>query len=148
MDIYVYSSIPERREFITKCATFFVNELKLQKSKYSLSIICKKSLRTQSGVIGLVSKVDKNEIAMAIDNKLSFEKFLLVLAHEMVHVKQIAKGQYTSDYSTRGNFRQYWCGTRIKADYLDRPWEIEAYRREEELVSKLLDTVTQKKKNK
>lgn len=146
MDITVYSSVPERREFINSCASFFIERLNLQKSKYSLLIMCKQGLRTKSGPIGLAAKLSKNEIVVIIDNKLSIEKFLLTLAHEMVHVKQIAKGQYTSDYTRYGNIRQYWCGKKTKAKYLDRPWEIEAYRRESILVNELLDRMSKNKK--
>ena len=56
------------------------------------------------------------------------------------HAKQIAKGQYT--YTRNGrHFKQYWLGKRVKASYLDRPWEIEAFKRENLLVERLLEHV-------
>ena len=108
--------------------------------------MCKRGLRSEANVAGLTAKIDKNAITVIIDNKLSIENFLLVLAHEMVHVKQMAKGHYTSDYTKYGNLRQYWRGARINASYLNRPWEIEAYRREGILVNELLDHISKNKK--
>jgi hypothetical protein len=47
---------------------------------------------------------------------------LITLAHEMVHLKQFAKGELSDDHNK-------WMGKRINSDkieYDDQPWEQEA----------------------
>ena len=58
----------------------------------------------------------------------------LTLSHEMVHVRQLAKGQLKSlPKSIR-----VWMGKKYskKTKYLDQPWEIDAYGRETGLLTK------------
>lgn len=67
---------------------------------------------------------------MLLNPNLGKRKQLLALAHEMVHVKQYAKGELA--YSTRVGLEK-WQGEFITEDqfsYYEKPWEIEAYGRE------------------
>jgi hypothetical protein len=62
------------------------------------------------------------------------------LAHEMVHVKQYAKGEM-KDYVRLNKVK--WKGkvyNERKIDYWDTPWEIEAHGREKGLYYKFLDS--------
>ena len=54
---------------------------------------------------------------------------LSTVAHELVHVKQFAKGEL---YDSTVKDRTRWHGQWMKRtpDYWDLPWEIEAYGRE------------------
>ena len=79
--------------------------------------------------------VDKNVFPKVFEISLcrgvkNFRKIVQTLAHEMVHVKQFAKGEIY-DHKYRRTFK--W-GSRSfnidKEDYWDLPWEIEAYGRE------------------
>lgn len=71
-------------------------------------------------------------------NKPSDDCIFKTLAHEMVHVKQYAKGELGKDLVvSRGGLQiqSRWMGTpwkpKSKEDgYFDSPWEIEAYGRE------------------
>jgi len=60
----------------------------------------------------------------------------ITLAHEMVHVKQMAKG--TMRYEKNGSI--IWAGKKYskKVNYLDRPWEIEAYSKQEILLRRAI----------
>jgi hypothetical protein len=62
----------------------------------------------------------------------------------MVHVKQYVRGQYRGITSRNGKMKRIWLGKQYKVSYMKRPWEIEAFRRETELVTALFATVTQK----
>ena len=67
---------------------------------------------------------------MMLNPNLGKRKQLLALAHEMVHVKQYAKGELA--YSSKLGLEK-WHGEYIKEDqfsYYEKPWEIEAYGRE------------------
>ena len=60
---------------------------------------------------------------------------LQILAHEMVHVKQYAKNELQSDNPDSASFagKAYKITSSIE-DYLNYPWEIEAFGREKGLV--------------
>lgn len=63
-----------------------------------------------------------------------------VLAHEMVHVKQIARGEMKDRY-VKSKYVVVWFGEKYSEEdvsYWDQPWEIEAYGLENSLVAKFL----------
>lgn len=65
------------------------------------------------------------------------------LAHELVHLKQFAKGELKDDMVTASIFK--WKGQDIdenKVNYWDLPFEIEAYGREKGLHTRFLSTIT------
>ena len=70
---------------------------------------------------------------IGINPKLRRYKMLQCLAHEMVHVKQYAKGELSNELITAK-----WQGKTFKLtnsieDYLNWPWEVEAYGRDRSL---------------
>jgi hypothetical protein len=62
-----------------------------------------------------------------------------VLAHEMVHAKQTAKGEM-KDRIVKSKYVTLWFGEKYTEDvsYWDHPWELEAYGLEHSLVAKFL----------
>jgi hypothetical protein len=70
---------------------------------------------------------------IGVNPKLQRYKILQVLAHEMVHVKQYARGELSNDTITaKFNGKKYKL-TNSFEDYLNWPWEIEAYGRDRAL---------------
>lgn len=69
------------------------------------------------------------EFSIILNSTLNKKRQLITLAHEIVHVKQNAKGELKS--LLRGNADR-WHGQYIDRDidYFERPWEIEAFGRE------------------
>lgn len=61
----------------------------------------------------------------------------ITLAHEMVHVKQMAKGTLKNRQS--GSY--IWAGKRYskKTEYLSMPWEIEAFSKQELIFRRALE---------
>ncbi len=59
------------------------------------------------------------------------------LAHEMVHVRQLAKGQM----KFAKNQARIWMGKRYSKNthYLDQPWELDAFARQEIIVRRALE---------
>lgn len=60
------------------------------------------------------------------------------ILHEMVHVRQMARGQYRDRFDRDGTHRAIWMSERVdleSMEYEERPWEIEAMRFEEMLVT-------------
>ena len=80
----------------------------------------------------------KNYI-MVVHNGLSKKDTLLAIAHEMVHMKQYAKGEMRD--LSRSLVVKY-CGKYVdssKIDYWEYPWEVEAHGREKGLYFKFLE---------
>lgn len=79
------------------------------------------------------------DFIITVNSSLNKKQTLLAIAHEMVHVKQYAKGEL-KDYIKVDKAR--W-KTEIhdlkKIDYWDQPWEIEAHGREKGLYYKFLE---------
>jgi hypothetical protein len=146
MKIVVKSRSPGRKAFIENAALFFAKQLGLEKSKYELIIHSKPQLK-QEGSNGLCAKTGYRKVAIAVYNRLDTLKLLYTLAHEMVHAKQFAFGQYKQEYKNR-KIHHYWMGKKVVATYINRPWEIEAFSRESLLVEILSEHVTEKFKNK
>jgi len=69
--------------------------------------------------------------------KFSLINMATTLAHEMVHVRQLAKGQLK--YLPRE--AKLWMGRRYtsKTRYLDQPWEQDAFARQEIIVRRAIE---------
>lgn len=77
----------------------------------------------------------KFHIQMFIPEETPLVNYLRTLAHELVHVKQFAKGELRQLPSTNNEICK-WQGKRYQWEmhYWDRPWEIDAHGREKGLV--------------
>jgi hypothetical protein len=112
-----------------------------------LKVYLKKKLEYPSmqGYCYYVSHEDGiREFEIAIKKNTSLRELLIYIAHECVHVKQLASGELKD-----GVRKCKWQGQLIeddKLDYWDLPWEIEAYGREKGLYHRFI--VDYKKTNK
>jgi hypothetical protein len=70
---------------------------------------------------------------IGINPKLRRYKMLQCLAHEMVHVKQYAKGELSNELITAKWQGKTFKLTNSMEDYLNWPWEVEAYGRDRSL---------------
>ena len=75
---------------------------------------------------------------VVIKPQRKLKEIAMTLSHEMVHVKQLAKG--TLKYRPTGSF--IWAGKRYsaKTEYLSRPWEIEAFSRQELILRRAIES--------
>ena len=143
MNIEVLSRSKARKELIENASKFYAQLLNLDFSTYTVFICTQHNLRKLDGNNGVCGKTGKRQITVAIDSRLSMIRTLYTLAHEMVHVKQIARGQYRSEPSRNGKHKRFWLGKQVAVSYLKRPWELEAFRMEDVLVGSLLQTLAQ-----
>jgi hypothetical protein len=84
------------------------------------------------------------DFTITVDPDLGKRNMLLVIAHEMVHVKQYAKGEM-KDYIRMDRVK--WKGkvyNESVIDYWEHPWEIEAHGREKGLYYKFIDNLKKK----
>ena len=77
------------------------------------------------------SKSSKN-FNIIIDNKMSLNQMLSTLAHEMIHVKQIATNQFqkrfwSTDHLLHARWEGKELGSLYSIPYAERPWEKEAF---------------------
>jgi len=147
MDIQVMARNSISKGLVENCLQFFRNELKLQNSRYSLIVVPERGMSVRDGIRGSVFKLGPTVIGMNIDTALDTERLIIALAHEMIHVKQYARGQITHGKNLNSKF---WMGKKFRGHYYDLPWEVEAFSKERVLankVFKIIDTPTKSKKN-
>lgn len=79
------------------------------------------------------------EFTIRIREGMSLSKKLRTLCHEMVHVKQYAKGEMKQMWKPARTTK--FCGEYYSddLDYWDQPWEIEAFGREDGLYTRWVD---------
>lgn len=144
MKIKVITRSQAKRELIYSVASLYADILKITKSKYSLTIGTIPGLVKADKMNGGVVLVEDRVLFMPIDSRLHIEQLMQTLAHEMVHVKQYAKGQLRVEYTEEGDPYYVWLGK--KADptlcYLESPWELEAFQRERILANKIVQIIS------
>jgi hypothetical protein len=110
--------------------------------KVSVEIEFDKALSKQNEYAFCDYFEDGNKIrdfTITVDNNLGKRNMLLALAHEMVHVKQYAKGELKDIRLNKIKFRNEIIESN-EMDYWDMPWEIEAHGREKGLYFKFLNS--------
>lgn len=100
------------------------------------------SLRGMWGRCGIIDvhRGKCRDFGIQVNRNLCKKNQLLTLAHEMVHIKQFARGEFMD----LGKDRYQWKSRvlRLPMDqYLNFPWEIEAYGMEKKLYAAYLETV-------
>jgi hypothetical protein len=147
MEIKVLTSRKsDKQELVEIIAKFYAKRLNLLKSKYKVFIVFDPLLSKKDGANGLCCKTGEHEITIALSGTLKTMSLYNTLAHEMVHVKQICRGHYRSEILRNGRVAHYWMGQRVKAEYIDRPWEREAFMREGLLCRYLSNEVVKQEK--
>ena len=90
---------------------------------------------------GVAANVDffeeENTIDMQVDSEIwrYKDEFERTIFHELVHAKQIMDGRLNIEYPSK------WYGVEYNCDYLDLPWEKEAYALEEEMMKSFKNVV-------
>jgi hypothetical protein len=141
MEIEVLTRKSSRKEVIQASAEFYAKKLNILKSKYKVYICMDPSLAKESEANGMCAKTGAKEITIALYSRLPASKLFVTLAHEMVHAKQMMRGQYRIEVGPRNKTTHYWMGKPVKKSYIERPWEIEAFQREGVLLRHLSDVV-------
>lgn len=132
MKIEIVSRSQFRKDFVGTIAQLYACELGLWRSKASIVVHTVPGLLKTTNMRGACMLMDDGTINIGLDSRLDVETMCIVLAHEMVHAKQYALGQL----KVRGK-SWYWMGRRVKVDYYDTPWELEAFGKERILANKI-----------
>lgn len=99
-----------------------------------INIVFKKGMFDRIGQWGNCIWEDQhirpNDFVIEIDADQNIGMILNTLAHELVHVKQWAKGEFYQHQSDQKIFTYQKMRYNVaKVDYWDQPWEIEAHGR-------------------
>jgi hypothetical protein len=131
---------PAHAGILHYAATFYGQTLLPVKYKrITLDIYCRSNIgETEAETTWEDSNILPNEYVIRFSRKIkNMKRIVQTLAHEMVHVKQFAKGEmydHINSYTIRWKRNTY---NLKEMSYWDYPWEIDAYGRELGLYVKL-----------
>lgn len=128
MEYHIRARSKRTKSFLDSIIPSMISQLGLEKSRKPLYINVDKSL-VEDGNDGMTSYLRSFDcIVVILKPCYHLERLGLTLAHEMVHVRQLAKGKLKNV-----NGVSYWNGKKYskRTKYLDQPWEIEAFSKQE-----------------
>jgi uncharacterized protein YjaZ len=132
MDYLVEAHSKQKKQFIEAILPSMIKQLGLTNTRKSLVIRLEKDCE-QMGYTVPIDILDS--YVVVIKPSMSIKSIGITLAHEMVHVRQMAKGILKIK-----NGINYWCGKRYtkRTKYLDQPWEQDAFARQELVFRKTI----------
>ena len=124
------------KKFVEAMLPSMLRQLKLENSSKALLIRIADECENNSQGLTLDLSKHTGAYLVVIKPQRDLVQMGLTLAHEMVHVKQLAKGILKQKRS--GNT---WLGKMYgkKTPYLDQPWEIEAFSKQELILRRAFE---------
>ena len=128
----------QQKNLAFEAIDFFVDRvMPRMKKSLSIRVIGDANLIIKQSMFGFCDYIDvesryPRDFEITVDTQTTVENFVSTIMHEMVHVKQWARGEMR-DLSTD---KRRWKNSKIvisDTDYEDHPWEIEAFEMENEL---------------
>jgi hypothetical protein len=141
MKIQVFSRSEVRAALIERAIGFYSKYLGINNTDCTIFVAPRKSMRTKEKRIGCINRFIGKDYLIRIDNQLSLHRLLTVLAHEMVHAKQMIRGEIKQEKYRNGRAKFIWHGEEVRLPYHKQPWELEAYTMEIEMVTALMKHV-------
>ena len=141
MEYDVDADNPKIKKFLDSLMPSFIEQLGLVNSKRAVQVKVTKDLDDDfQGATMNIEVADCMMVLLKTPKRLTpitMMDMASTLAHEMVHVKQLAKGHM----KFLPNEARIWKGKRYskKTKYLDMPWEIEAFSKQELLLRRAID---------
>jgi len=134
--IAVKSAKPTQREHIISMVNFCVDKLMPRMKGLEITVKLKDLSKTDcygfctADPEGDAERTDRPRVfELEIHKNMRLRKILETIAHEMVHVKQYARGElYQGSRINKMRWQGDWLDK--DPDYWDQPWEIEAHGRE------------------
>ena len=123
MEFVVEARSQKTRKFFEAILPSMIKQLKLTNSRKFL-IVKTDKIDSQ----GVTIPMDEIDTYLVVVNPAKIEAMGITLAHEMVHVRQMAKGILKS-----GPKGTIWNGKHFskRTKYLDQPWEMDAFAKQE-----------------
>lgn len=143
MIITVEGRACQTRACIERLTAFYATQLGLDRSRFTLTVSRKRGLVRKQRAFGMTSHIGR-DIYVVLDAGMGAVKLIGTLAHEMVHVRQIARGTLRLDGDLG---RPVWRGHAYDGSYADMPWEVEAFRLQHDLAVAVYDRVVDLKRS-
>ena len=126
--VLVYGGTKKQRWLIEDITWWFCEKYFKRFKSFNIEIdLCKIPEKVQ----GWCMEIDKNCSHIQIDKRLKGDDFITCVLHELVHVKQ----QFKGELKEMKGIEKMWKGeVHIGIDYLNLPWEKEAYHMQEVLL--------------
>lgn len=111
-------------EFVKAIMPSIIRQLNLTKSRKTVLI----RVANECEGMGMTVPLHGLDSYVVVVKPMKLKDLGLTLAHEMVHVRQMARGTLQAI-----NGVNYWCGKKYskKTKYLDQPWEQDAFAKQE-----------------
>jgi hypothetical protein len=141
MEYLVESTNKHTHKFIESIMPSMIDQLGLSRSRRA--VLVKITDDIDEGMQGATLNIEVADCYLVLIKKpkrvtkASLLEMGTTLAHEMVHVRQLAKGQM----KFLPNQARIWMGKRYskRTHYLDQPWELDAFARQEILFRKAIE---------
>ena len=139
MLLNVTGSTKANREIVSTAAVYGMIELGLSRlSSLDIDIVLKNLGEASYGLCSIAETANTNPkkpmrtFIIEVNKTMNISMIVRTVLHEMVHVRQFARGELDTTINPKG---MRWKSARITddVDYMDLPWEKEAYRLEEKL---------------
>lgn len=132
---YIVEGRSRSAKWVEALLPSMINQLKLDRSKKFLQVIFDTTPETHGSSLDLTDVTGCYLVVISPHRDLN--KVGLTLAHEMIHIKQLATGLLK--YAP--NSTMLWRGVEYGDDvpYLDRPWEIQAFSGQELLYRRAVE---------
>ena len=129
---YLIECSPKKVEFVKAILPSMIRQLSLQNSRKSLLV----RIANECEGMGMTVPLNGLDSYVVVVKPMKLKDLGLTLAHEMVHVRQMSKGILQIV-----NGINYWCGKRYtkKTKYLEQPWELDAFARQEIIFRKAIE---------
>jgi hypothetical protein len=128
MNFVIESKSKIRQNMLNTFGQKYAEFLNIDKKPGTVYICLRRDVDSEHQSEGLTLGFDK-DFFIYLQSSLNACDLLRTLAHEMVHVKQLVRGQLKHK-ATRGKVDTYWCGRKNNKSYLSQPWEVEAFSKE------------------
>ena len=141
MEYLVEATNPNVSKFLDSLMPSMIEQLGLGRSRRA--VLIKVTDEIEEGMQGATLNIEIADCYLVLIkqpkrvNKASLLEMGTTLAHEMVHVRQLAKGLM----KFLPNQARIWMGKRYnkRTHYLDQPWELDAFARQEILFRKAIE---------
>lgn len=129
---YAVEGTPKKAEFVRALMPSIIRQLGLTKSRKAVLVRIAKECEG----MGMTVPLDGLDSYVIVIKPMKLKDVGLTLAHEMVHVRQMARGTLQTVKGVN-----YWCGKKYtkRTKYLDQPWEQDAFARQEIIFRKAIE---------
>lgn len=137
LDLEIKGGDAKLKELSEQVVEFAVLALKLDRFNLEINLKLKNLKGVEGWCIWEDTNIRPREFTIEVRKNQTKANFITTILHEMVHVKQYVRNEMQERF--QGEHRVLWKGKNFSdKDYLDQPWEKEAYKLQEVLYKKYL----------